>query len=352
MTARRSILVLCGLLLAGLTAQAQDAPPPTDSSAPDTTQQGADQDAQLNRELDETLEREYADPDRPRSRRSLPPVDPDRDPPSSRRDRRERDDGFRIRLRAFGGHYAATFRDVQIGYREGLQGGDLVDLDDNLARFGFSHTQLYGGEISLGRWIGLWGGYHEVHHRYQKLNPTEFGFGRAPFAENDIVQTSLEFRTADLDLVVKPLHTQHATIGLHFGARYMLFDSELRSALDGQSERSRIESTVPMVGLELRLRPVRFLEAFVLGRIGHFEYERDEAYVRRRNGSVDRYEAKTRSATAAELNAGLSFTLFDTVGLLVGYRLDYFEMERVVDARAERAEGFAHGPYAALMLQF
>ena len=59
-----------------------------------------------------------------------------------------------------------------------------------------------------------------------------------------------------------------------------------------------------------------------------------------------------REASSLEVDLGISLTIADTIGFVVGYRIDYVEVERIGADRDQRAEGTVHGPYAGLILSF
>ena len=86
-------------------------------------------------------------------------------------------------------------------------------------------------------------------------------------------------------------------------------------------------------------------------RFGHFEYEREEN-LRRRNGTLEFEEARNKEATAAEIDLGLRLLLEDTIGVIVGYRIDFMHIESERASRAEEVRGTAHGLYAGVVLQF
>ena len=53
-----------------------------------------------------------------------------------------------------------------------------------------------------------------------------------------------------------------------------------------------------------------------------------------------------------EVDLGISITIADTIGFIVGYRIDVLEVERLSAQTDQRVEGTVHGPYAGLILNF
>lgn len=301
---------------------------------------------QLNEELDRSLRQEFDD-DHPPPPEVTPP------PPVVPADDGE-DDRLRLRLGGLAAHYYSQLQDVKVSYREGTSGGlDIeVDEDDSIADFDPANTQLYRAWFDIGKHVGLYGGFWRGVFRDQKQSTQEFAFGRTTFLEGEDLDSRVELMTADLDLVIKPVNVRVFELGLHFGARYMFWETEFKSSLaSSRRERSRIEAAVPVVGVALAVRPARWFELFARGRVGYLSYDRPRS-THIRDGDVRTIDAKDKEAKSVEIDMGLKFIFADTIGLIAGYRLDYIKMEREVDQRTEGVSGTAHGVYAGLILDF
>ncbi|MCO5171482.1 MAG: hypothetical protein M9894_34710 [Planctomycetes bacterium] len=296
---------------------------------------------QVDDELDRSLRQEF-DEDHP-----APPPLGEPPPPPAAKD----DDRLRLRLGGFAAHYHAQLQSVRVSYREGLSGGQEVRLDkhDAVADFDPANTQLYRAWFDIGRHVSITGGFWRGVFRSSDHASTEsFTFGRTTFLQGERIGTRVEAMTADLDLVLKPVNNRWFEMGLHLGARYMYWETQLTSRADGaRQERSRIEAAVPVVGASLAFRPLRWFELFARARVGYLEYDRPS----RRDdfGSLD---AKAKEARTAEIDLGMKFVFKETIGVIAGYRLDHLRLEREVEERTEGARGTVHGLYAGLILEF
>jgi len=323
------------LALPGM-ASAQD-PAPAESDGPPFRHS----DEKLNEELDRSLESEY-DEDNPAPDPGPPPgvaVPPD-------------EDRFELVLGGLAAHYYSQLQHVRVSYREGLSGGDDIEVDkkDAIADFEPEHTQLYRGWFDLGKHVSFEGGYWNAVYRDTKEITTGFTFGRESFFAGERVSTRVEMTTADLDLVLKPLNNRWVELGLHLGSRYMIWETQFKGE-DDSEETSRLEAAVPVVGASFAFRPTRFMELFAKGRIGYLDYDRPRSS-RYDDGDIRTVEAKEKKSKSIEIDVGVKFLFFDTVGLIAGYRLDHLQLEREVDNRTEGVKGTAHGVYAGLILDF
>ena len=249
-------------------------------------------------------------------------------------------------------HYYSQLQHVRVSYREGLSGGDDIEVDkkDAIADFEPEHTQLYRGWFDLGKHVSFEGGYWNAVYRDTKEITTGFTFGRESFFAGERVSTRVEMTTADLDLVLKPLNNRWVELGLHLGSRYMIWETQFKGE-DDSEETSRLEAAVPVVGASFAFRPTRFMELFAKGRIGYLDYDRPRSS-RYDDGDIRTVEAKEKKSKSIEIDVGVKFLFFDTVGLIAGYRLDHLQLEREVDNRTEGVKGTAHGVYAGLILDF
>lgn len=338
----RSDLVLRAIALVGVLAlpgiASAQTPPRGDDGPPFRVPND-----QVDDELDRSLRQEF-DEDHP-----APPPLGDAPPAGPRK--QDDDDRLRLRLGGFAAHYYAQLQSVRLSYREGLSGGGVIRLDKNdaVADFDPSNTQLYRAWFDIGRHVSITGGFWRgVFRSSDHVSTQSFTFGRTTFLEGERIGTRVEAMTADLDLVLKPVNNRWFEMGLHIGARYMFWESQLTSRNDpSREERSRIEAAVPVVGASLAFRPLRWFELFARGRVGYLEYDRPS----RRDdwGSVD---AKAKEARTAEIDLGMKFVIKETIGVIAGYRLDHLRLEREVEERTEGARGTVHGLYAGLILQF
>lgn len=325
------------LALPGLT-NAQDGQPQASDGPPFRTSED-----ELNQELDRSLEDEYDE--------DHPPVDPG--PPPGVAPPPPDEDRFELVLGGFAAHYYSQLRNVRVLYREGGSGGEEIEVDkqDAIADFEPEHSQIYQGYFDLGKHVSFEGGYWRSVYRDTKEITEGFTFGRETFFVGERVGTRVDIMTADLDLVVKPLNNRWVELGLHLGSRYMSWETQFRSAGTDRTAGSKIEAVVPVVGASLAFRPTRFMEFFAKGRIGYLDYDRPRSS-RYDDGDLETVERKEKSAKSVEIDVGVKFLFFDTIGLIAGYRLDHLRLEREVDERTEGVRGTAHGVYAGLVLDF
>ncbi|MEZ6184776.1 MAG: hypothetical protein R3F62_07180 [Planctomycetota bacterium] len=300
---------------------------------------------QIDRDLDDSLRREYDGNGQP-----LPPVDPDQDPPSSPP---KEDDRLHLRLGGMAAYYYTQLKNVEVSRREGAVGGADIDLDDQGLDLDEEHSLTYRAWFDIGKFVSLQGGFRTTEYSDLRQPTSGFTFGSTTFAQGQYLETEIEVLSADFDVVIKPLNLSWIELGISFGARYVYWETRFSSPQNpATNEDQRSEALVPMVGMSLALRPVRPLELFVRGRIGHFEYEREEHYRRRSGGQLRLEEEYNKEATAAEFDAGIKLLIDDTIGLIAGYRLDFMEIESERASRAEAIKGTAHGLYAGLVIQF
>lgn len=321
-------VVLCLFLAAAATGRAQEEAPPDDFKPSND---------QVNRELDDSLRKEFEPP---------PPPPPPPPPVVVHRDR----DRLELTLGGMAAHMVAVLSDVEVSHREQSRGGATIDLDRE-ADFDEVHTQTYRGWFEIGRHVALEGGYRGAVFRDTSVTLSAFDFGRATYAQNELVQKKIETATADLDLVLKPLNNRWIGLGIHLGARYMFWRTNFEGSSLVNRDESTLEAVVPVIGASIAFRPFKWWEIFARGRVGYLSYDRDAGSYRHR-GHRHYVEAKEKEAKSIEVDVGMQFLIADTIGLIVGVRADYMEIEREVDAREESARGTMKGVYAGLVLQF
>lgn len=291
---------------------------------------------QVNKELDDSLRKEF----------EPPPPPPPPPPPVIVH---HKDDRLKLTLGGMAAHMVAVLDDVTVSHRDHGTGGNDIDLDQ-VSDFDEEHTQTYRAWFEIGRHVALEGGYRGGVFRDTSANPTAFVFGRSAYAAGEMLDTKIETCTADLDLVLKPLNNRWIGLGIHLGARYMFWRTDLKGTGMNREE-STLEAVVPVIGASIAFRPFKWWEIFARGRVGYLSYERDSGHYH--HGDHDHYvEAKEKEAKSVELDVGMQFLIADTIGLIVGARLDYMDIEREVDAREESAKGTMKGVYAGLVLQF
>jgi hypothetical protein len=343
MTARMTFgaVLISSCLLAGA-APAQEFVPPNE---------------QVDKELDESLQREYGPDGQPVEPGAEAPPAREIPPPPPPIDEDDEEDEWGLKLGALAAHYYTWIRDVNVSYREGLSGGARIELDRSAgaAKYDPEHSQTYRAWFDIGRWITLEAGFRRTVYRSEaQQSETSFTYGSTTFATGSLVETKLDQATIDADFVFKPVNNRWFELALHFGSRYLYTETQVRDPGNPQTrtERQRLEMALPMIGLGLAFRPIRELEFFARGRIGYFGYDRDEAYVWDDDDDVHHVTPKEKSATSGELDAGVQLLLGDTIGIVAGWRLDYLDVEREVPQREEKIRSLSHGAYGGLILQF
>jgi hypothetical protein len=323
---------------------------------------------ELDRDLDESLRREYQAPP-PQTHTGRYDPNPDPSPPvvTDPGESGDADDEFELRLGGMAAHYFMRMQDVSISHREGANGGqeieleevfsldddiDLDDLDDD--QDVWQHSQSYKVWFDIGKHVSLQGSFWRTVFRSQATAQQNVRFGNSSFAANQVLQTKLDVAVADFDVVVKPINNRYVSLDLHFGGRYIYWRTQVRrvNTSSQQDEQRTIEAGVPMVGLGITLRPAKEFQIFARGRIGYLSYERDAHWRVDDDGDIDYVERKERETTSGQAEAGILVMLGDTIGFTLGYRLDYIEMERDVDERRTHVEGLAHGAFAGAILEF
>lgn len=313
----------------------------------------------LNQDLDQSLHKEFSE-DHP------PP--PGADAPAGTK--KEKRDRFKITLGLMGAYYHTQLFDIDLSYREGLSGGNVVrfaDRDDHDGANAFEFEQgsgTYRAWIDFGKHIAITGGFRTVRYddtqtlvsnqaQTQGQGTGPFTFGDTSFQAGDTLSAEFELLVADSDFVFRPLNNQWLTIDMSVGARYIFWKTTFNRENGAQSEvSSTIEGAMPMVGLGIAFRPVSILEIFGRVRVGGLDYEVDTSDYD--SDEIDEYdlEDKEREMRSYEVDLGIKLIFGETVGLIVGYRLDYIELQRRVASREETVKAKAHGLYGGLILQF
>ena len=333
--------------------------------------------AELDRELDESLRKEFDEPALPPpSKRSY-----DRDDKhgeDGKRGRRKHgkkdrdhdhddDDRFELRLGGMVAHMTTRLQDVTISHREGSQGGaeweldkvlslnDDIDLDDlDSPDDVWQNTQAYKAWFDIGKHVSLQAGFWRTVYRQDGPAQEAFDFGRSSFSAGQGVETKFDMAVADFDLVVKPINNRYVSLDLHFGGRYIYWNTRVRRTDSATQieDSSTLEAGVPMAGLGFTLRPLRWFQIYARGRAGYLAYERDAHYVYEGNGQYDYVENKRRKTVSGHVEGGVLFMFARTIGVTLGYRLDYLRVEREVDERESGFEAFSHGVFAGAVLEF
>ena len=316
-------------------------------------------DDELDRELDESLREEFESEPEP----DYEVVPPYKAPPP--KVDAERDDRLRLRLGGMAAYAWTAFHDLEISHAEGNRGGDTVvfdgyDEDDDANSFEFENgSGYYRAWFDIGRYVTLQASYsHAGFSDTAALsnNPggtPGFVFGNTVFQTGDVAEVSYTRRVADFDIAVHPLNLDWIRLDVTFGARYVFFGTQVERHTRGYAkDEKNLEALIPMIGLGLSIRPVQPFEIFVRGRIGGIELEREEGTYRRRNGERRRVEPFRREQASVEVDAGFSLTLADTIGIIVGAKIDYLEIERENDDERTRFEGTASSLYAGVILNF
>lgn len=332
------VVSLAGVLVLPGVASAQESDGPPFRTSND----------ELNTELDQSLQQEF-DEDHPAPTEPPPPVNGGGAPTCD-------DDRLRLRLGGYAAHFYTQLQDVKILYREGTSGGleVLIDEDQAVADFEPENTQLYRAYFDLGKHVSFEGGYWRGVYRSEgQANTNAFTFGRTTFAAGENLSTQFEVQIADLDLVVKPINNRWFMLGVHLGTRYVYWRSQIDSNdVPDRTEESTLEACMPVIGASIAFRPARVFEIFARARVGYLDYDRPESTRTEDDGEVDTIDAKHKISKSAELDVGVKLILFDTIGVIAGYRIDYIRVEREVEERTEGVRGTAHGVYAGLILDF
>tara|TARA_R110002072_G_scaffold260953_1_gene419559 strand:- start:141 stop:1214 length:1074 start_codon:yes stop_codon:yes gene_type:complete len=312
---------------------------------------------ELDQELDESLQDEYEwveeeeEPARP-----APVPAP---PPSVTHDR-----GIRLRLGGMAAIGWTGFHDIEISHRKNTRGGDTVVFDsedgDQQGAFEFENSSgYYRAWFDIGSWVSLQGAYSHVSFKDANVLGTSQGatpgfvFGETAYQTGSVVEVSHTLRIADFDVALHPLHFDWLRLDVTLGARYVYWETTLdRRSGTFARERESLEALIPMIGLGISLRPVQPFEIFLRGRIGSIELERKEGSYRRRNGQREQIKPFKREQSSLEIDAGFSFTFDETIGLIVGARLDFLEIDRQTEDQHTRFEGTSSTLYAGLLLQF
>jgi hypothetical protein len=337
------VLALTGaaLLLPGV-SRAQDAPPPEPPRAgQDASPPFRPSNDQLDKDLDRSLHEEY-DESQPAPLPPPPPVVT-----------HHHDDRLRLRLGGMAAFYYAQLHDAKVAFKHGGSGGQKIDLgpDGGVADFDPARTLTYRAWFDIGKHVSLAGGFRRTAFSDSAAVGQGFTFGTAAFSKGESVHSRVEMMTADLDLVVKPLNLRFIEIDLNLGSRYMYWRTELKSNSNPlRTEHSTVEAAVPVIGAGIAIRPVRPLELFARGRVGYLSYDRPKRTWH--HHEVDTTDPTSKTAKTAELDVGVSLTFRQTIGLIVGYRLDYVKIEKETDSRTQSVNGTVHGVYAGLILQF
>lgn len=310
--------------------------------------------SELDQDLDQSLADEFAEAPPPER-----PVVPTPPPPSGGKT----DDRLRLRLGGIAAYAWTGFHDLEISHREGNRGGDTVLFEggdgDQSQSFEFeSGSGYYRAWFDIGPWVSLQGAFsHAAFKDTNVLSNTPGGtpgfvFGDTAFQTGDAIQVRYTLRLADFDVAIHPLHLDWLRLDVTLGARYVFWQTRFDSVRSGQNQEKTLEALIPMIGLGISFRPVSPMELFLRGRIGALELEREEGRYRRRDGQTRRIEPFKREQSSLELDGGVAFTIDDTIGVVLGARINYLEIERQTEREQTRFEGTASSLYAGLIVNF
>lgn len=313
---------------------------------------------ELDQELDESLRDEYEwveeEEEEPARPAPIPPP-----PPSATRDR-----GIRLRLGTMAAIGWTGFHDIEVSHRKDNRGGDTVIFDsedgDQENAFEFENSSgYYRAWFDIGSWVSLQGAFSHVSFKDTNVLGNGHGatpgfvFGDTAYQTGSVVDVRHTLRIADFDVAIHPLNFDWLRLDVTLGARYAYWETTIdRRTTTYARERERLEALIPMIGLGISIRPVKPFEIFLRGRIGSIELEREEGTYRRRNGRREQIKPFKREQSSLELDGGVSFTLAETVGFIVGARIDYLEIDRTTEDQHTRFEGTASTLYAGVLLQF
>jgi hypothetical protein len=307
----------------------------------------------IDNDLDSTLEREFTD-DRGETIPDYAGESADKDG--------DKGSAWGVRLRLMGAYWRANIHDLRLSYREGTSGGQTIifnddDDDDNNNNeddpIGDADGGSYRLSLDLGRFVTL--STSLTHARFKDSNllapGSGFTFGETTWNTGDLLGSEFEYWSSDLDVALNALNNDYVTLSVGVGLRYTRFETTFSRA-DVVAENKTLEAVIPAISLGLALRPVKQLEFFAKARIGHLSYEVDDHWSRDSDNEWDYEDSVERESTTVEVDLGISFTIADTIGFIVGYRFDHFEIERLTAERDQSVEGTAHGLYGGLLLSF
>jgi hypothetical protein len=333
-----SLALMCG------SALAQEVQPPW---APEPAFSPSNE--SIDKDLDTSLEGEFSD----ERGEPVPDYAGESKKSDSKRDSRG------VRLRLMGAYWRAHVHDLRLSYREGTSGGETIIFNDDENDSEDDPIQDSDGgsyhiALDLGKYVTISTGIR--HARFRDTNTIASGggftYGDTSFNSGDELGSEFEYWTADLDVALNALNNDYVTLSVGIGLRYTRFETSFaQNGVD--AEENNLEAVVPAVSLGFALRPVKPLEFFARARIGHLSYETDEDWVYDDDDDEwDYREAVDREATFLEIDLGVSVTIAETIGFVVGYRFDQFEIERLTADSDERIEGAVHGLYGGLLLSF
>jgi hypothetical protein len=311
---------------------------------------------ELDQELDESLRDEYEWVEEEEEPARPAPVAP----PTTRQQER----GIKLRLGGMAAIGWTGFHDIEVSHRKNTRGGDTVIFDsedgDQENAFEFENgSGYYRAWFDIGSWVSLQGAYSHVSFRDANVLGTSEGatpgfvFGDTTYQTGSILEVRHTLRIADFDVAIHPLNFDWLRLDVTLGARYVYWETTLdRRSGNFARERESLEALIPMIGLGISLRPVQPFEIFLRGRIGSIELERKEGTYRRRNGEREQIKPFKREQSSLEIDAGFSFTFDETIGLIVGARLDFLEIDRTTEDQHTRFEGTSSTLYAGVLLQF
>ncbi|MBI3722342.1 hypothetical protein HY251_00070 [bacterium] len=367
LAAAAAVSVPLGLLLPGV-VRAQDAGGGR-RAAPDKSQ------ADLDRELDETLSRTHGDPNEPPPPHPHEDLAPNRPPAEAPLavEGGDTDAGrFRFRLGAMGAHWMARLYDVSVS--KGKAGGPVanLNLDDGSHDFKtdweYAQTQTYRAWIDLGDMFSIEGAGRNAVFRREGNSASNFTFGRASFFQNEFLKAKFEFTSVDLSLVVHPINCEMGQLDVFLGARYLWSDVKIQGtsrfaptmsgfpfpapaprplpnfSFPANQDSQTVEAILPMLGLGGAIRPIHFgsgsyFEIFARARVGGIDWENE-------SGSKEYY------AVSFEAEGGIAIVFSNFIGLMAGYRFEYNEIERANERTFKYATWKSDGPFGGVLIQF
>jgi hypothetical protein len=320
-------------------------------------------DTPLDRKLDETLRREYGDPNGlPAPPPPPPPAEPPYAPPPPpvTRDHDEwSDNPFQLRLGLLAAFvpvrlFDAKFTRADHGFSD--DGWPASGHDDG--DFGWAASARGAAWLDLGRYISIESAVQVMGARTRGDRHRDSGgwwWDMGPHPE-----TRVDILTADANLVVHPINCSWGQIDLLIGMRYLSVTTKYRfdfgQGLGSSPMMSQnLEAAIPMIGIGGALRPVHTSG-------GGFTFE---IYARIRAGGLDLENGGQRDrdwsdwrherwlAASVEAEGGVRFIFCDMIGLSTGVRYEYNDLQKGDrdEDGTKTAEWRSVGPFLALIIQ-
>lgn len=227
--------------------------------------------------------------------------------------------------------------------------GTIADFEN---RYGSPLLRL---EIGLHPVISLGAQFYRVDLTSERrIQNSGFTFDGQNFSFGQNIESQFDVTSADLYLNVHFLNIGSLQFDLLAGLRYFKLNLEYQAVETARPPaHQRFEHLLPMVGFGVLWQPINWLHLFGRWQFGAFKYSSSNS------NSANASRATENLVVVFAAEAGLRFTIYETVEFQLGARFENFEVNRDQKSNSlgsasskHEIKGSIGGPYLGLTIKF